>query len=904
MLKIDEQIINIDKVICRHIDALDFSGRGAVSQDILAQLRNFVEHIMLKFYADGEDIEDSYKNICKAVDASKKRGELKVLNRFYDYLEIVASHYTLDEENSERLMLKYYTYLYRIRMLLESSFGIKVLGNLEKFPLHKDPKLEEYYEKIAEKVEAYERERVDKSDKYYVQKIKPVFVNRKVYYEVTLSPAIDNTSKFNRMIAFTNIDITGYYAAKFVIRDSSISLLGKVMPIFIITGWEIAIRDCEYQNFVSIICGHRKKVNYAEQQGLSRFLTATRSNLVDLLDYCEEDYNYIKCEATKNAKKVVFFEILDECREFVKHNRPGVNVIKYMLFHMNNKVIKNQRTYTQNSNLSGLYLKNGCIPFDKMPFINSPLEHNPKLHDLFECFSCKERKHELLARFIKNNTEIKGQLFTSVSEVETMGNIDVLIDEYNDKLWYGHRPGSDLVIENGQIFINSYKMDTCNIIDKLKDLSKGGEADYTNSVLSWIEETGYHIDSDEKKDAMIKMFSDSHVALIYGAAGTGKTHMIKHLSNYFSDKSQLFLAQTNPAVDNLKRRINNSKYKFSTIAKFLKRSNFSTKYDVLVIDECSTVNNKDMRAILLKASFEYLVLVGDIYQIASIRFGNWFNVAKYFIPNSAVFELKSPYRTEDEGLLTFWDRVRTSDDRIKEIIAKKGYSKTLDESIFTAAEHDEIILCLNYDGLYGINNINRFLQQSNPNKSTFWGMLEFKIGDPILFNESERFAPIIYNNMKGKITGIEILDKGQVTEHIQFDVLLDTLIDEDDAQWQDFDLLSNNGVDESEIRFVVNKLKNVDDDEEENLRTELPFQIAYAISIHKAQGLEYRSVKIVITDEVDELITHNIFYTAITRAREKLKIYWTPEVEQAILERIKPKDVKKDVGILRKYLST
>lgn len=131
-----------------------------------------------------------------------------------------------------------------------------------------------------------------------------------------------------------------------------------------------------------------------------------------------------------------------------------------------------------------------------------------------------------------------------------------------------------------------------------------------------------------------------------------------------------------------------------------------------------------------------------------------------------------------------------------------------------------------------------------------------------------------------------------------------TLINEDDARWQDFDLLSNNGVDESQIRFVVNKLKNVDDDEENSLRTELPFQIAYAVSIHKAQGLEYRSVKIVITDEVDELITHNIFYTAITRAREKLKIYWTPEVEQAVLERIKPKDIKKDVGILRKYINS
>ena len=48
----------------------------------------------------------------------------------------------------------------------------------------------------------------------------------------------------------------------------------------------------------------------------------------------------------------------------------------------------------------------------------------------------------------------------------------------------------------------------------------------------------------------------------------------------------------------------------------------------------------------------------------------------------------------------------------------------------------------------------------------------------------------------------------------------------------------------------------------------VPFQVAYAVSIHKAQGLEYKSVKIVITNDVEELITHNIFYTAITRAKE------------------------------------
>ena len=47
-LQIDEQILKTDKVICRHISNLGNLSRGQVSQDILSQLRHFVEHIMLK----------------------------------------------------------------------------------------------------------------------------------------------------------------------------------------------------------------------------------------------------------------------------------------------------------------------------------------------------------------------------------------------------------------------------------------------------------------------------------------------------------------------------------------------------------------------------------------------------------------------------------------------------------------------------------------------------------------------------------------------------------------------------------------------------------------------------------------------------------------------------------------
>ena len=96
----------------------------------------------------------------------------------------------------------------------------------------------------------------------------------------------------------------------------------------------------------------------------------------------------------------------------------------------------------------------------------------------------------------------------------------------------------------------------------------------------------------------------------------------------------------------------------------------------------------------------------------------------------------------------------------------------------------------------------------------------------------------------------------------------------------------------------MNKYKNHDEDNDVSAENIVPFQIAYAVSIHRSQGLEYNSVKIVITDEVDEMITHNIFYTAITRAQEKLKIYWTPETQNKVLNSFKMKDFNKDVHIL------
>ncbi|MDR3177888.1 MAG: ATP-dependent RecD-like DNA helicase [Campylobacteraceae bacterium] len=901
--KIDKQIQISSNSICRHIDSLDFLNRGAVSQDILKKLRDFVEHIMLKIYCtDIHDVEYNYDNICKAIDFVKTKGELKFLWKLHAYLQIVASHYTLDPENSERIILKYYEYLLKIKNFLKDKYAINVLENLDKFPLDADKSLQEYYEKIAEKLNKYDTAfnlNSARKNRFYIHKIKPFFVNQHVYYEVTFILANDKTNKFDRTIAFTVLDISKYYAVNLYIVDDKIRIFDKTMPIFIIVGWETSIRQCEIRRLSSILGTDIKdQSKLAEYRGLMKYLTQTGFNLIDLLCFKETYYKNAKTQILSyfRAKASHIFNLFDRAREIIKNNKSGSNVLRYLLYRLNNKIIAGQIDKS-NPELSGLHLNYGCIPFDEMPFSTSLLGHNPKLSDLFDCIDATNRAHEILARFIRNNIELRGQLYTSIKELADFNNIDMLIRTYNQALYRKHT-GRKLLERNKHLYIREYEDDTLFIINKLIELSKNGIQSYSNSVDEWMIAGIHPIDCDEKKDILRNVFENSTVALIYGSAGTGKSTLINHISHFFSKQNKLYLSNTNPAVDNLKRRVNAQNCEFMTITKFLKRQGVKSDYNLLIIDECSTVSNRNMRDILKKARFDLLILVGDIYQIEAIQFGNWFGAAYSFLPKMSVYELFKPYRSKNKELIALWNMVRKIDDTIIELIAKQNYSVSLNASIFNRTDIDEIILCLNYDGLYGINNINRFLQESNPKPAIWWGFQLYKIGDPILFNESERFAPLIYNNMKGWIVNI-ILFKNK----IWFDIELDKVINGLEARDYEFNLLPNLVNGHSVIRFFVNKGKNAEEDDISS-STIVPFQIAYAVSIHKAQGLEYNSVKIVITDEVDELITHSIFYTAITRARNKLKIYWTPEVERRVLSSIKPKNNDKDVEFLKQAMTS
>ena len=387
------------------------------------------------------------------------RGDLRFLHQFHELLQKSVSHYTLDENGSERLMLKYYEYLLKIKIFLNDTYGLHVLDNIEDFPLDTDTELSEYHEKIAEKIYSPSPgfSTSTYSDRYYIQKIKPFFVNQRIYYEVTFTAANSKMSKFDRVITFSRYEILSNYAVKLSIRNDSINVLGKDMTIQIIDGWNVSIRPCELDNFADII-GKHSKINTGtkEYSELMRFLTETKMPLSELVVCSEQYYSFVKNQITSQARTTYIFDTLDQCREIILSNKPGCNVLKYLLYHLNNRIIKWQRWNDGCSLLSGLNLSYGCIPFDRMPFCTSLRNHNPRIYDLLDCLSEKGREHELFARHIQNNTEIEGMLFTPQKDIVGFDNIDALISTYNRKLYLPKHEHRKLMTFHDFVYIKGY----------------------------------------------------------------------------------------------------------------------------------------------------------------------------------------------------------------------------------------------------------------------------------------------------------------------------------------------------------------------------------------------------------------------------------------------------------------
>ena len=227
-------------------------------------------------------------------------------------------------------MLKYYEYLLRIRTLLRDNFGISVLANLESFPVDLDPSLREYHEKIAARIDSLRSTSVDGNlrARYYIHKTRPFFADGRIYYEVTFYRAVNKVSKPDRIIAFTDIDMTDRYSAMLTLQQDAIEILDQTMPITVIRDWEVSIRPCEFDNFARLFdVPTETRISSSEYVYLMRRLTAGSGSLLDLVDMPDDKYKATRAEGTALIKTPQIFAALDEARRIVRSGLPGHNVM-------------------------------------------------------------------------------------------------------------------------------------------------------------------------------------------------------------------------------------------------------------------------------------------------------------------------------------------------------------------------------------------------------------------------------------------------------------------------------------------------------------------------------------------------------------------------------------------------
>lgn len=195
----DKNILIYSDNICKNIATTNANLRGLLSQNILNNLRHLVEAMTQRIYSDVTTITlNSYPDIVASLNYVASRGELRFLFQFHEMLQTSVSHFTPDEDNSIRLMLKYHEWLIRIKDYAKRTFGLMILGKVEDYPWDKDDSLDEYYEKIAEAIDRCHHINANPYNRYYIHKSKPFFQDGKIYYELTITSADDYSSNVFR----------------------------------------------------------------------------------------------------------------------------------------------------------------------------------------------------------------------------------------------------------------------------------------------------------------------------------------------------------------------------------------------------------------------------------------------------------------------------------------------------------------------------------------------------------------------------------------------------------------------------------------------------------------------------------------------------------------------------------
>lgn len=452
-----------------------------------------------------------------------------------------------------------------------------------------------------------------------------------------------------------------------------------------------------------------------------------------------------------------------------------------------------------------------------------------------------------------------------------------------------------IVVKEDRIYASHYYYMELNTAKMLHDLNTRDEiADVV--LLHRIHEieknTGMQLDEMQQKAVMEA--ARNGIMVLTGGPGTGKTTTINAMIHFFESEG-MEIALAAPTGRAAKRMTETTGYEAQTIHRLLEvngnpeeedtSSGFGRnaenplETDAIIIDEMSMVDLPLMYALLgAIVPGTRLILVGDRNQLPSVGPGSVLKdiiaskcfpvvmLTKIFrqagesdiVVNAHKINQGEPIVLDNKSMDFFF--LKRQDPNVIISIAITLVQQKMPKYVH-AKPYDIQVLTPMRKGLLGVERLNRILQEYlNPSQKN---KKEKEYGER-LFREGDKVMQIKNNyQLEWEVStkyGMTI-DKGQGVFN------------------------GDTGI----IREINTYEETVTVEFDEQRKVKYPYQLldelelAYAITIHKAQGSEYPAVVIPLLQGPRQLYTRNLLYTAVTRAKQCVTLVGSETVFQEMI---------------------